>query len=443
MTAKGELSPSLAGAEVLSKLARQRASGLLDWGRAAGAARLELAEGRPVRGQSSDGQASATRESLTLLVRSFACSLSGSYQFTQQKIAAAEGVDPLGEALVAVLTAMTEPQLMQVWQARSNLAVAPSSAFEPIRAACMQLGFPDVQVAFEGERLTALLLGASMPAQRTLAALLLLEGLSAKPVQELAPPPSTLPPDPKARELVAEIDAAYDRMQQQSFYELLGVPRDADADAIRKRYLELAKRWHSDRFAGLELGERAAKAEEIFRRIAEAQRILSDGAQRKAYDFVLERHAQGLPTEAGVILEAEAVFKKAQGLVRRGQAAAALPLLERAVELNKGEPEFWIYLGYALYSAKGKAALGEAEANIRHGLEMRDKLDVGYEFLGRIARVEGCADDARKNFRRALELNPKNLEAERELRLMTMRSGKTTAEVSSLGELLNRWLKKH
>jgi DnaJ-class molecular chaperone len=61
-------------------------------------------------------------------------------------------------------------------------------------------------------------------------------------------------------------------------YEILGVPKTADADAIRKAYRKLARKHHPDVNPG------DAKAEDAFKRISAAYELLSDAKKRAAYD---------------------------------------------------------------------------------------------------------------------------------------------------------------
>ena len=67
-------------------------------------------------------------------------------------------------------------------------------------------------------------------------------------------------------------------MAKQDFYELLGVPRDADADAIKKAFRKLAMSCHPDRHPG----DKAA--EQKFKDINEAYDVLKDEQKRAAYD---------------------------------------------------------------------------------------------------------------------------------------------------------------
>ena len=61
-------------------------------------------------------------------------------------------------------------------------------------------------------------------------------------------------------------------------YDVLGIPRDADAAAIRKAYRALAKRHHPD----LNPGDKAAEA--TFKSVSTANDLLSDPEKRAAFD---------------------------------------------------------------------------------------------------------------------------------------------------------------
>lgn len=67
------------------------------------------------------------------------------------------------------------------------------------------------------------------------------------------------------------------RTTQRDYYEVLGVPRDADQKAIKEAFRSLAMKYHPDR-------NKAPDAEEKFKAIAEAYGILSDPKKRAQYD---------------------------------------------------------------------------------------------------------------------------------------------------------------
>ena len=62
-----------------------------------------------------------------------------------------------------------------------------------------------------------------------------------------------------------------------NYYEILGVKKDASADAIKKAYRTLARKYHPD-------VNKDKDAEEKFKEITEAYEVLSDEKKRKAYD---------------------------------------------------------------------------------------------------------------------------------------------------------------
>ena len=69
-------------------------------------------------------------------------------------------------------------------------------------------------------------------------------------------------------------------MAKRDYYEVLGVPKNASEDDIKKAYRKLAMKYHPDR----NQGDEAKKAEEKFKEAKEAYEMLSDGQKRAAYD---------------------------------------------------------------------------------------------------------------------------------------------------------------
>mmetsp|Transcript_55775 Transcript_55775/g.104622 ORF Transcript_55775/g.104622 Transcript_55775/m.104622 type:complete len:142 (+) Transcript_55775:30-455(+) len=62
------------------------------------------------------------------------------------------------------------------------------------------------------------------------------------------------------------------------FYTVLEVNKDASFEDVRKAYLRLALRWHPDKNPG------EKEAEAMFKRVAQAYKVLSDALLRSRYD---------------------------------------------------------------------------------------------------------------------------------------------------------------
>ena len=66
--------------------------------------------------------------------------------------------------------------------------------------------------------------------------------------------------------------------EKRDYYEVLGVPKNADEAAIKKAYRVLAKKYHPDANPG------DAAAAEKFKEASEAYSVLSDPQKRQQYD---------------------------------------------------------------------------------------------------------------------------------------------------------------
>jgi molecular chaperone DnaJ len=65
---------------------------------------------------------------------------------------------------------------------------------------------------------------------------------------------------------------------KRDYYEVLGVPKTANADEIKKNYRRLARKFHPD------ANRSDPSAETKFKEVQEAYDILSDPKKRQAYD---------------------------------------------------------------------------------------------------------------------------------------------------------------
>jgi curved DNA-binding protein CbpA len=77
---------------------------------------------------------------------------------------------------------------------------------------------------------------------------------------------------PELQAQILEFSASLDK----PYFELLDVPRDADAKQIKRAYFSLSKVYHPDRYFRANLGDYTVRLEQIFRKLVEAYELLSD-----------------------------------------------------------------------------------------------------------------------------------------------------------------------
>ena len=78
--------------------------------------------------------------------------------------------------------------------------------------------------------------------------------------------------------VLGEIEETGRRMAKRDYYEVLGVPRGAGSDQIKKAYRRLARKYHPDA-----TGNDPSAAEQ-FKEVQEAYEVLQDAKKRQAYD---------------------------------------------------------------------------------------------------------------------------------------------------------------
>src|SRR5205085_2876182 len=226
-----------------------------------------------------------------------------------------------------------------------------------------------------------------------------------------------------------------DHLRDASHYEILGVPANAQADAIKQAYFGAAKRFHSDAFSGMELGSARKAAEDLFAKVNEAHSVLTDKEKRAEYDVFLDRKSKGLPTDVAAILRAEGVFQKGELFFKSGRWEDAENQFREAISLNHTEAEFHAYLGMAIFKRTGKPE--QAVKPLEKALELDPRLHSGILFLTQVLETQGEVERAKSLLRKAIDKDPEFAKAKDELRRL-----KNRPVEQAKGGFLSRLLKK-
>ena len=265
--------------------------------------------------------------------------------------------------------------------------------------------------------------------------------LSRQPSQPGAPRPSAAErgsrpaPTPAEAELRRAFEAAEPRARADDLFERLGLPRNATRDQVKAAYLQLAKQLHPDRFAAPGLSDLAPRVKDLFSSVNEAYEVLSDERKRAGYLAQTGRVAGAAARSAGEDGAAAGVaYEKAEACVRTRDFGKARAYYEAALRADP-RPEY--QAAYAsMLLAEGRSA-DRARVRALAEAALRDPAcDRALSLCGVMARDDGDDGRAERFFRKALAANPRNAEADRELRAIEVRRGK--AKSSTLAGLLRK-----
>jgi curved DNA-binding protein CbpA len=234
--------------------------------------------------------------------------------------------------------------------------------------------------------------------------------------------PLTTTPGPRPPEDPAALQAFLARVEKQDHFQVLGVPRSATVAQTKAAFFQLARVYHPDTAVGDETARKLK--EQITARVNAAWQVLGNDAEREAYLHALEAGRTNTEVDVGAIFAAEERFTFAQIRVRARRFAEALPALDEAIKLNPDEGEFYAWRAFARFSVAGdkRGAAPEALRELAKALELSPRCANAHLFSARIATTLGDTERAREAYRACLAIDRRNLDAQRELRLLDTRS---------------------
>ncbi len=245
---------------------------------------------------------------------------------------------------------------------------------------------------------------------------------AAPPSGAARPPPPGLSSEHRA--LWEEIVERARLLDEENYFQMLGVPRDAPASAVQKAYFNLVKKWHPDRVPA-PLAELRPLVEDVFRHLTRAQETLADESKRGPY-LTSVQDGGGTPAaerHLAQIVQAAMEFRKVEVLLKRREHAEALRLIDEILAITDEEPDYHAARGWTLFQLhpNDTTMRAAALASIDRALALTEKHDKAHYYKGMILQRAGRASEAAAAFRRAAEINPKNIEAVRMVRIAGMR----------------------
>jgi len=213
--------------------------------------------------------------------------------------------------------------------------------------------------------------------------------------------------------------------KQVTFYDTLGVERDAPDQDIRMAFRRLALKYHPDRFSD----DQREDAEERFQGITEAFNVLSHPESREKYDKDVSQGTDVKKMDAKEI--SRRLAAKGAQLMREGKMAEAVECLKTAVDHDDDNARAHYFYAQVIARISGR----ERDA-LRH-VEKAVSLESGNAIMKAEAAVlslaAGMKTRALRHAQQALRLDPTNVKATEIINVVE--GGDTSKEGSLMGRL--------
>lgn len=210
---------------------------------------------------------------------------------------------------------------------------------------------------------------------------------------------------------------------QRSAYEVLGVPPTASQDEIKKKYRELARKYHPD------ANQNNPSAAAIFAQISTAYKTLSDPVTRADHDMELAEQARrkefAARQQAARSGSSPSRTSSTSGVDQRGYApprtgtgansAASAAAANRAAQS--------VRLSDEARAAFHRGKFVEARTRAEEALRMNSRNAVAYEIIGDVFRLQGKTEQAMNMYSMALQINPRNPQVMQRLERMARSAG--------------------
>lgn len=309
--------------------------------------------------------------------------------------------------------------------------------------------------------------------------------------------------DDSADKLRVEIARKLHFFSTADFYDVLGVTRQATSAEIKASYYQLAKKYHPDRHRQSDQGDLRQKLETLFALITQAYETLSESARRAAYDERLKKPAasfhttplrpipmintepkpvetashseerkstgdlnqrvaqakaseQPQPTPIDSALSetqsssrssnanpgqvAEQYYNQGRARFDRKEYHAAVHLLREAVKLDSSRAPYHFHLGMALI--RNPRTRREADEHLSKAADL-DPYNAQIRVkLGLLYKEAGLPKKADSYFRSALQIDPENRAARREITGSAPKVPQRSIWKSDLGSIAKRFFKK-
>jgi curved DNA-binding protein CbpA len=258
------------------------------------------------------------------------------------------------------------------------------------------------------------------------------------PEQEPPEPARPASQDPRLKELLREAREKIAQIKEGDLFAVVEVGEDDDVESIRSSYLRLVKKFHPDVASSVEDEKLRESYLFISTKLRDAFDILTDPEKRTGHLRELgggpsEEEEQAIVQQA---LSAELTFQKACILARKRKWEETASLMREVVGHSPDNGEYLALLAWSESNIKSTGAdLTEQEAKLRKAVGLAPRSERANYYLAQILKRSGKDREARTYLESVVGLNPHNIDAKRELRILQMRQEQPSRASSGSGFL--------
>lgn len=251
------------------------------------------------------------------------------------------------------------------------------------------------------------------------------------PASEAAPLSTRVPGMTNEHALLRKtIEDKFAAVEAESLFEVLGLAKGASAAEATGAYMKLVKQWHPDKVPAA-LADLKPKAATVFAKITEAHVTLTDGTKRKEYLEQLDKGVSKKDEEVAVqnALKAMNEFQKAEVFYRKKDLVNAETHARSAVELDGTQSDYIALLAWieaSRHEGNDTELLKRLLADVEKALTLNSESERALFYRGILHKRLGNEKAALRDFRYITDRNPKHVDAQREIRIYTMRKASGT-----------------
>ncbi len=212
--------------------------------------------------------------------------------------------------------------------------------------------------------------------------------------------------------IIQKVNEMYENIDTLNYYDILKIDIKASSSEIKQAFLKSVQIYHPDKYRNLPDSTIKSKLTILFTFLNNAYKTLSDETAKSKYDNILLKKTI-IRDPDSTIISVEEQFRRGTDEMKKGNFWGASEFFRWATRKNPDKAEYWAYLSLAL--SKMPKRNKEAEETITKAVALEPQNAKYYIHLGTVYLHAGLKQRAEQQFKKALDWDPENKTAMKEL----------------------------